>query len=51
MLEIKELIIDDVKRGFNNHSAEQIDWKSDEGKDFISKEFDKIIQILTNNED
>lgn len=51
MLEIKELIIDDVKRGFNNRPAEQIDWKGDEGKNFISQEFDRIIKILTNNED
>lgn len=51
MLEIKELIIDDVKRGFNNRPAKQIDWKGDEGKNFISQEFDRIIQILTNYED
>lgn len=51
MLEIKGLIIDDVKRGFNNRPAGQIDWKGDEGKRFISQEFDRIIQILTNNED
>lgn len=51
MLEIKELIIDDVKRGFNNRPARQIDWKGEEGKSFISQEFDRIIQILTNNED
>ena len=51
MLEIKELIIDDVKRGFNERPAGQIDWKGDEGKRFISQEFDRIIQILTNNED
>jgi len=51
MLEIKELIIDDVKRGFNNRPAGQIDWKGEEGKNFISQEFDRIIQILTNYED
>lgn len=51
MIEIKELIIDDVKRGFNNRPSGQIDWKGDEGKRFISQEFDRIIQILTNNED
>ena len=51
MLEIKGLIIDDVKRGFNNRPAGQIDWKGEEGKNFISQEFDRIILILTNNED
>lgn len=50
MLEIKGLIIDDVKRGYNNRPAGQIDWKGDEGKKFISQEFDRIILILTNNE-
>lgn len=51
MQEIKELIIDDVKRGVNDRPAGQVDWKGDEGKSFISHEFDRIIQILTNNED
>lgn len=51
MLEIKGLIIDDVKRGYNNRPAGQIDWKGEEGKNFISQEFDRIILILTNNED
>lgn len=51
MQEIKELIIDDVKRGYDSRPAGQIDWKGEEGKRFISQEFDRIIQILTNNED
>lgn len=51
MMEIKDLIIDDVKRGFNNRTSGQIDWKGEEGKKFISQEFDRIIQILTDNED
>lgn len=51
MREIKELIMDDVKRGINGRPAGQVDWKGDEGKSFISQEFDRIIQILTNNED
>lgn len=51
MMEIKGLIIDDVKRGFDNRSTEKIDWKGNDGKRFISQEFDRIIQILTDNED
>ncbi len=51
MLEIKGLIIDDVKRGVSGRPAGQINWKGDEGKQFISQEFDRIIQILTDNED
>lgn len=50
-MEIKDLIIDDVKRGFNNRTSGQIDWKGEEGEKFISQEFDRIIQILTDNED
>lgn len=51
MSEIKSLIIDDVKRGVNGRPAGQINWKGSEGNQFISQEFNRIIQILTNNED
>lgn len=48
---IRDLIIDDVKRGINNRPAGQIDWKGNDGKVFICNEFNRIIQILTDNED
>lgn len=51
MAEIKELILDDVHRGVVGRSADRIDWKGPDGENFIKREFDRIILILTNNED
>ena len=51
MVEIKELILDDVHRGVAGRSAERVDWKGPDGENFIKREFNRIIQILTNNED
>jgi hypothetical protein len=51
MLEIKELILDDVSRGINGRPAGQVDWKGEEGNLFIKSEFDRIIKIITDNED
>ena len=49
--EIKELIEDDIKRSQLGRDAATIDWNSEEGKVFIQKEFDRIIYILSGNED
>lgn len=51
MEEIKELILDDVHRGVAGRSAERVDWKGPDGENFIKNEFNRIILILTNNED
>lgn len=51
MEEIKDLIIDDVRRGYNGHSSITIDWTGEEGKNFVHHEFDRIIHILSGNED
>lgn len=51
MDDIKDLILDDVHRGIAGRSAERIDWKGPDGENFIKSEFNRIIQILTNNED
>jgi hypothetical protein len=51
MEEIKGLILDDVRRGFNGKSAEQINFKSTEGEAFIKSEFDRMIKIFIGNED
>lgn len=51
MAEIRELIIDDIKIGKLGRSPETIDWASEEGQIFIRKEFDRIIYILSGNED
>lgn len=51
MDDIKELILDDVHRGVVGRSADRIDWKGPDGENFIKREFDRIILILTNNED
>ena len=51
MNEIKELIEDDIKRSQLGRDAATIDWNSEEGKAFIQKEFDRIIYILSGNED
>lgn len=51
MNEIKELIEDDIKRCQLGRDAETIDWNSEDGKALIQKEFDRIIYILSGNED
>lgn len=51
MHEIKDLILDDVRRGFNGHSSVEIDWSGQEGKDYIQSEFNRIIFILSGDED
>lgn len=51
MEEIKDLIIDDVRRGYNGHSSLTIDWTGEEGKRFVQHEFNRIIYILSGNED
>ena len=51
MEDIKQLIIDDVRNGCNGHSSAIIDWAGEEGKNFIVNEFNKIIYILSGNED
>ena len=47
MDEIRDLIIDDVRRGVNGRSARDIDWSGADGKAFMQEEFDKIIGALT----
>lgn len=49
--EIKDLIMDDVRRGYNGHAASTIDWTGEEGKTFIQHEFNRIIYIISGNED
>lgn len=49
--EIRDLIMDDVRRGFNGHSSLNIDWTGTEGRLFIQQEFNRIIYILSGNED
>lgn len=51
MAEIKGLILDDVHRGYNGHTSAEIDWSGKEGNDFIQKEFNRIIYILSGDED
>ena len=51
MEDIKDLILDDVHRGVVGRSAERVDWKGSEGENFIKSDFNRIILILTNNED
>ncbi|MEG1622879.1 MAG: hypothetical protein RR330_05855 [Alistipes sp.] len=51
MTEIKDLIIDDVSRGVHGRKAGQVNWNGEEGKQFIKDEFNRIIKIVTNNED
>lgn len=51
MLEIKEQIIDDIKTGKNGRSVATVDWNSEDGKNFIKSEFDRILFILAGNED
>lgn len=51
MADIKGLILDDVRRGYNGHTSSEIDWAGKEGHDFIQKEFNRIIYILSGDED
>lgn len=51
MNEIKELIMDDIQRCSSGKEALCIDWSAEEGKTFVKEEFDRIIYILSGNED
>lgn len=51
MNEIKELILDDIQRNLSGREASKIDWSTAEGEAFIQAEFDRILYILTGNED
>lgn len=51
MNEIKELIMDDIQRCSSGKEALCIDWSAEEGKAFVKEEFDRIIYILSGNED
>lgn len=51
MNEIKDLIMDDIQRSRVGRDASSIDWGTEEGKAFIQQEFDRIIYILSGNED
>ncbi len=51
MEEIKDLIIDDIKRAKSGRSSAKIDWASQDGAEYIQKEFDRILYILSGNED
>lgn len=51
MEDIKDQIIEDVRSSRTVRPIELIDWKSTEGETFIKKEFDRIIFILSGNED
>lgn len=46
--EIKDLIMEDVRVGFNDgvHTTE-IDWKGPQGREYITKEFNRILRILS----
>lgn len=51
MNEIKELIMDDIQRCSSGKETLCIDWSAEEGKAFVKEEFDRIIYILSGNED
>lgn len=51
MNEIKELILDDIQRSRGGWDLSAIDWSTEEGKAFIQQEFNRIIFILSGNED
>lgn len=51
MKEIKDLIIDDVRRAKFGRSVDAIDWGTPEGEAFIQQEFNRILYILSGNED
>ena len=49
--EIKDLILDDIHRSRDGSDTASIDWGTEEGQAFIQQEFDRIIYILSGNED
>lgn len=49
--EIKDLILDDIHRSRDGRDTASIDWGTEEGRAFIQQEFDRIIYILSGNED
>lgn len=51
MNEIKALIMDDIQRSRSGRDASSIDWGTEEGKAFLQQEFDRIIYILSGDED
>ena len=51
MDEIKDLILDDIQRSRGSMDISAIDWGTEEGKAFIQQEFDRVIYILSGNED
>lgn len=51
MSEIKDLIMDDVRRGIEGRSVEEINWNGPQATIFIKHEFERMINIFTNNED
>ena len=51
MEEIKGLIMDDISRNYSGRDASTVDWSSADGQAFIQKEFDRILYILSGNED
>ena len=51
MNEIKELIMDDIQRSYSGRDASSIDWSTSDGDEFIQAEFDRILYILTGDED
>ena len=51
MNEIKELILDDIKRSLGGRNASSIDWNTSEGEAFRQAEFDRILYIMTGDED
>lgn len=51
MEDIKDLIISDIKQGVYGLNSTQVDWNSDEGNQYITEEFNKIISVFVNDED
>lgn len=51
MNEIKDLILDDIHRSRGGRDTASIDWGTEEGKAFIQQDFDRILYILSGNED
>ena len=50
MNDIKELILDDIRRSLEWRDVSAIDWSTEDGTAFIQQEFDRIIYILSGNE-
>lgn len=49
--EIKDLIMEDVRVGFNDGiPAIEIDWKGPQGQEHITKEFNRILRIISAND-